>query len=829
MGRSFTMLAALLAGVSLAAGALTPPTTESEPAFAVRATERLVIRKGARIRGGAVAAFGTPRSTTPDAVPQLVIEGARVLGDAYGASVRLGRRTSVQRVFAGTFTAERGARYRELSALPLVLPPAPPALTASPGEEDLIVPARARVHLTGHPARVDVQAGGTLVLAGGQFQLERLTLGDRARLEVEAPSRLLVLRSFRTGARAYVGPARKRAPLNLSIVVAGADVGAGPRVLLGERAIVNAGIAVPEGRLVVGERVEAIGMLYGRDVEIGPRVSIDFPRGLLPGYDACHVPRCEIDATAGGTIKVDCSGVLTLPPGAACDDGVVCTKNDACDERAECVGYPAPPPNDPDDTLKCIRDTCDPVTGFHEPAGTPCDLYQCREQGACSANGWCVPGAPLPSGTPCDDGIPNNGTDTCHGNGFCAGTLGQFDCLANTCSPLPGGAPDLTCWLDQHPHVKNAIHWGRLDGSQIIYASWEPWRKAALQQAVADAWGWYANGMTGYAGPSIPEPPPNREPLADDQYAVTVFDEHTEAWPMFVASLGHTLAAEIGHWVPWSLCDFAPGSHELQILLASHNRYWVPPTTYPGYSLWGRTTPAHPTLTFAFMSQQGLIGATRLETIANVIGWSRRLSHFLGYFTALNAEYHWGYRGNVPVSYVLAGTILTDPQYPFFPEPKHWTGGCAGTSAFMKELLRAVNVPVAIEGVCGHATPYFISEGKYLSHGDDPYGGFREGSTTLVPPLEEFLIDQATFTAWFEGSPEAACDNVSRRPSELMVQYPPDWLVQEYCDDVAAGSDHASGDVYSHMHYHFSVAELEAAGLWDNLALRATALGYSCD
>jgi hypothetical protein len=171
--------------------------------------------------------------------------------------------------------------------------------------------------------------------------------------------------------------------------------------------------------------------------------------------------------------------------------------------------------------------------------------------------------------------------------------------------------------------------------------------------------------------------------------------------------------------------------------------------------------------------------------------------------------------------------------YPGFPNPEHWTRGCWGTSGFLKEVLRAVNIPVDYVGVpnpaCSHATPHFLSEGLYLSHGDDPYISYwREGNTSVVPPMEDFLIDQTTYSSWFEGDPNQACNNIGRRPIELMVDWLPDLLVQHYCDDVANNKTHASGSVYQVFQKWYTVQELEAENLWSRLSQRACDLNLWC-
>jgi hypothetical protein len=459
----------------------------------------------------------------------------------------------------------------------------------------------------------------------------------------------------------------------------------------------------------------------------------------------------------------------------------------------------------------CKRDTCDPVAGIYEPLGTVCDTnFQCKEPTMCDGQGHCnIYGANLPQGTSCDDGIPNNGIDQCTSYGICKGPLGPFDCKANTCSPDPSSPPDLTCWLNTHPGIRDQIVW--YNPAQVHWTDWTTAQKQELEQAFLDAWNWLAGGMTNFQGTPIPEPPPNNVPGATTQFSETI------AWQLYLAKIGHNLAIEIGQWVPWSLCDYT--TDIIYDLLSSIRHYWG----FPNYTPTVMVTPAHPTVTYSFLYQNGLIGATRHDTIAKLLDWGHKLSHYVGGWDTANAEAHWQYSGRAPVSRTIEGTFANIPN----PTFGHWTAGCWGTTDFLTDVLRSVNIPVKRLSACSHTQPYFISEGLYLSHGDDPYAGFYEASTTVFPQLGEILIDQATYLNWFTGDPfgDYVCGNVGRRPAELMLQLLPDYLADYYCWDVAANAPHDSGYVYNAFNYYYSLQELEAADLWDRLCLRAIELG----
>jgi hypothetical protein len=52
------------------------------------------------------------------------------------------------------------------------------------------------------------------------------------------------------------------------------------------------------------------------------------------------------------------------------------------------------------------------------------------------------------------------------------------------------------------------------------------------------------------------------------------------------------------------------------------------------------------------------------------------------------------------MSRVLSGTTSTYPGA--VPAFARWTAGCHGTSGCLRNVLRAVNIPVQILRVCGH-------------------------------------------------------------------------------------------------------------------------------
>lgn len=812
-----------------------PPTNEGDrtPAFAVYATERLVIGDGTKIRGGAVGVAPAKTRSNQGKDFQVEILGAQVDGAVYGDTVRLGLRSRVGSVFTNRLVNE-GAKLGPVLPLPRTLPQITELPRGEAGQEAVIVPGRGRVILDSWHTTVTVEPGGTVVLSGGRFDIESLELGEGSRLEVTRPSLLSITQTLKIGAHSYVGPTDKTAALNLTILVAGRDE-VGAAAVFGARSEVHAALWVPNGTLQFKDRVTAGGAFHGRIIEIAQKVDLShLPWKNWLGPD----PQClfvTCDVVAGG--QIDCHPEVVA--GFSCNDGNACTSGDMCNAAGQCL--PGEPVPDPDfyNTNPCVRDTCDPVSGIYEPFGTVCEgapwigSSQCYESVMCDGQGSCnMPGPLLPSGTACDDGIPNNGADYCTGSGSCIGPLGAFDCKANTCGGDLTTPPDLQCWLSTHPAIRDRINWRDANIYNILsYPQWTPQQQQELAQAFQAAWQWLANGMTNFQGTPMPEPAPNNVTPPDDQWAYTEFSEPT-AWPHYLAHVAHSLAVETRGEVPWSLCDYDQNliGEILSSTVGVDGHYHS--SFVPNYRPASGVTPAHPTVTYSFLVENNLIGTTRFETIAKLIDWGRNLDHYVGILTGANAEGHWQYRGYPPVSRTIEGTVANPAGYAFSLGFGHWTKGCWGTMGFLKSVLLAVNIPVQSKAIplleCNHATPYFPSEGLYLSHGDDPYGYFYEGTTTVVPALGDILIDQNTYTTWFTGTPDYVCHNVGRRSAELALDLLPDHLAERYCLDVADNNDHANSRVYTAFAYYYTLQELEAANLWSRLSQRATDLGLWC-
>jgi hypothetical protein len=243
---------------------------------------------------------------------------------------------------------------------------------------------------------------------------------------------------------------------------------------------------------------------------------------------------------------------------------------------------------------------------------------------------------------------------------------------------------------------------------------------------------------------------------AVDTISVSEWVTPAYMWKLYVAHVGFSLALETSQTLGWSVAGDT--DETLRYLFDSSVMAWYLPNgnygmgTYAGANFpplrannRPQTAFAPPMWTYPFLRDAGLLGTTRLETIGNVLQWMRlNLWHFFGTDTFGNVDAIWQYRGWVPLSRIVNGTV--DANNPGFGV-QHWTAGCHGSVALLHEVLRVVNVPVQPVWVAGHELAYFTSEGLYLDHGDDPYNAVVKSHP--ASPILPLLIDEATYKARF--------------------------------------------------------------------------------
>jgi hypothetical protein len=342
-------------------------------------------------------------------------------------------------------------------------------------------------------------------------------------------------------------------------------------------------------------------------------------------------------------------------------------------------------------------------------------------------------------------------------------------------------------WMSDNPNVASCVKWQFTfqndaydvpDSAKLPYENWKFLQRYDLQNAFDEAWSWHEQvDPLRNLQEGIVYPPLNvHEAIGNDSSPPYVATSAGWAWEMYKRYVAHQLLVEIKGLVPWSVKNY--DSTELHALFDSTSIFsrrldnnFVVGAAAPGNLNYvhrkdnlGSSLIAPPRYTYAFLVNQSLVGANRRATLGKLLDWCRdNMVHFYGYSNYDNMETHWQYRGLPPITRIIEGTTYTGTNW-----FHHWTAGCHGTTGFLKNVLRAVNIPVHIQRICGHAVGVFFSETRYyLDHGDNPYNlDFK--ATGL--PAAELLIDDATFVAWFGDNPDnhkRHCDKLGHQVSVL--------------------------------------------------------------
>jgi hypothetical protein len=252
--------------------------------------------------------------------------------------------------------------------------------------------------------------------------------------------------------------------------------------------------------------------------------------------------------------------------------------------------------------------------------------------------------------------------------------------------------------------------------------------------ALEEAWDWLhaADRFTDLQGQletALTETGHENPDTGSENYLI----EPQDAWELYVNWVAHNVALDRKRELAWTLADLAAIDDGLLAPLLDSTEmmgrgifephYYRLGSNYhfnyeelPVGSYLGATIIGQPRYTYRFIAQNAMAQSTRVDSIGALIEWSRRMFHFIGEGSPENNMHHWGHTFFPTVEDIVEGTLGDSDEY-----PHHWTLGCHGTAQFMKDVLRAINIPVRIPALCRHATVEFSSEGLYLDHGDDPY------------------------------------------------------------------------------------------------------------
>jgi hypothetical protein len=405
------------------------------------------------------------------------------------------------------------------------------------------------------------------------------------------------------------------------------------------------------------------------------------------------------------------------------------------------------------------------------------------------------------------------------------------------------------CYLKAMPKIADAMVYAfNTNPAQKPWKDWPASMKAELRLEFDVAMKWYAPTARLFGNWSPPRPKASLarfpDPLPRGLKPEQEAGAHLTAdmaRRVYLSYVANSLAAEMAGAFRWSITSYSPP--QLADLfwfspMVQQKFYGGPLGLYNGWYTVGAVSPANATYAVNFMRSNGLLVDSPLLTVGNLVEWSYQLWH---YFTdaldqPADPKNFWGPNAfPAPYSYIVKGTEYTGSQSGF-EGIHHFTPACWGTTQFMVWTLRAVNlptrdVPAGSAPACQHRTPYFSAIGRYLSHGDDPYVRYLRNDPPV--PGWELLIDSATFNAWFpplEDDPDGAIclAHTGHRPAEVAVEYLTDALMESYCRDVKHGKSHEEGEVFETLSYDYTLEELEAMYLWENMALKAKATGMDC-
>ncbi len=384
-------------------------------------------------------------------------------------------------------------------------------------------------------------------------------------------------------------------------------------------------------------------------------------------------------------------------------------------------------------------------------------------------------------------------------------------------------------WLEKNSNLANAIIWRSNfskkypNGVPKSYSLWSEDNKKELSETF---WKTLLDIL-----PGLNEAPLFTVTLTSDGDVYSTDLKPDDAWIYYLTYVAHSIRVEVDKLVHWSILRYNQSQLEFFLDSRTFFEYNKDKNVYSiirwDESLFshGSATLGDPVRIYDFIDNEKLIGITRWGTIGRFLSWCRdELVHFEGGNTTQNYQKHWHYGGYPPVERIISGTKNPDIGF------KHFTAGCFGTTGFLRNVLRTINIPVLLEERCGHAMPHFVYDKThefYLSHGDDPYNSLYKHNTPKFIPLE-LIIDHYKFDEWFNKSlPEKTiCNNVGRRALELAIEYIPNEILKLYCEDMSKGKKPEDGRIYNEVFRdHIPLPELHALGFWDRLKNRTESLG----
>src|SRR5262249_17956888 len=155
--------------------------------------------------------------------------------------------------------------------------------------------------------------------------------------------------------------------------------------------------------------------------------------------------------------------------------------------------------------------------------------------------------------------------------------------------------------------------------------NWILANKQMLDEYFYHAYNYLQSGAANYGGPAVPDVPDNEIVLDDAESPITFFSTYP-AKRLYIAAIAHSLALEIGGFLPWSVTTYS--GDDLELLFNSHYHLrvyymsWQSPKgtrSHTGYQAdngneGGGVIPAPPVTTFNFLLANDLIRSNHINT-----------------------------------------------------------------------------------------------------------------------------------------------------------------------------------------------------------------------
>jgi len=301
----------------------------------------------------------------------------------------------------------------------------------------------------------------------------------------------------------------------------------------------------------------------------------------------------------------------------------------------------------------------------------------------------------------------------------------------------------------------------------------------------------------------------------------TIQLEERIAKRIYLAWVAHSLYTEIYSLVPWSIEDY---DHEmLKNIFHGDTFYGIRDPQNPHYLYRFRGTPDCPSKIKSILLELGIEGPNRVETIYNLVEFSRQMTHQNGGPSINSNLNHWQYEGFSPILKILSGTTrVNDNRFGFY------THGCSGTTSFYFWCLRSFNIPViALSNQVSpaHTMPFFITENLAMSHGDDPYNELMKDSSITAVDL---LISKRQFDNWFlvdTLTDDERRMNVGMQTRILAFEKLPEPLLKMRCIDLQNSTNNIDGRVYENLSRTYTMEYLDSVNFWNHLDEKINSLG----